>query len=126
MDGGERILGDLGYVGDTPHLAWLKSTKSHNLVVVDDSEQRFRKQGEPAASKLEMMVTTPPSRRSASSDTYGQCQDYRRQLTLIKGPEGRTFLVDIFRVKGGRKHSFRLWSELLRVGGRTAGWSSAV
>ncbi|MEY4939292.1 MAG: hypothetical protein RIQ93_1027 [Verrucomicrobiota bacterium] len=119
MDAGDRILGDLGYVGDTPHLAWIKSTKSHNLVVVDDAEQRFHKPGQPRRPKMEMMITTPRlSAVEASSDAYAQCADYRRQITLIKGPAGATFLVDIFRVKGGNKHTYRIWSELASSWGK--------
>lgn len=121
MDAGEKILGDLGYVGDTPHLPWIRSTRSHNLVVVDDAEQRFRDRRNPRHPRLEMMFTTPRvSAVEASSDAYAQCRDYRRQLVLIKGPNGRTFLVDIFRVKGGQHHAYRVWSELASSWGTDA------
>ncbi len=122
MDGGERILGDLGYVSDTPHLSWIKSTRSHNLVVVDDSEQRFRVRNNPRRPRLEMMFTTPRvSAVEASSDAYAQCRDYRREIVLLKGPEGRTVLVDLFRVKGGSNHAYRVWSELASSWGKNAG-----
>jgi len=60
-----------------------------------------------------MMVTSPrASVVEASSQAYGQCREYRRTVTLIKGPDGQTFALDIFRVKGGSRHDYRLFSEL--------------
>ena len=114
-DGGLASLGDHGYVGDMPVNEWIVSTLSHNLVVVDDGPQRFRARDNPNPRhpRLEMMFTTPrASAVEASSDAYGQCSEYRRLVVLLKGPEGRTAAVDIFRARGGKKHDYRLFSEL--------------
>ncbi|HOQ85490.1 MAG TPA: heparinase II/III family protein [Phycisphaerae bacterium] len=108
-DGGTTILGDHGYMGNMPVNAWIKSTFSHNLVVVDDAEQRFKER----VPRLVRMFTSPRvSVVEAASDCYAQCSEYSRLVVLIKGPAGRTFVVDVFRVTGGRKHSFRVHSEI--------------
>lgn len=43
---------------------------------------------------------------------YSQCDQYRRTVALVKGPGAETFAVDIFRIRGGKKHAFRVFSEL--------------
>lgn len=109
---GSGALGDLGYVGDMPVNDWIRSTKSHNLVVVDDSEQLFW--GDPTRiPKLNLLFNTPEiSVVEAESKAYSQCSEYRRMVALFKGPNGRSFAVDVFRVKGGNRHDYRLYSEI--------------
>lgn len=112
-DGGQTVLGDHGYVGDMPVNRWIVSTFSHNLVVVDRQEQRFRDRESPRRPRLEMMFTTPrASAVEASSNVYRQCSDYRRLVILLKGAENRTVAVDVFRVSGGKNHDYRLFSEI--------------
>ncbi|MEA3365876.1 MAG: heparinase II/III family protein, partial [Candidatus Hydrogenedentes bacterium] len=106
---GRVILEDLGYMGDMPVNAWIKSTLSHNLVIVDDANQRH---GERAPA-FHVGVTSPVvSVVEASSNAYEACSEYRRTLALVKGPDGKAFLIDIFRVKGGKKHTFRAASAI--------------
>ena len=106
--GGRGVLGDLGYVGDMPMNEWIRSTKSHNLVVVDDSDQRFGER----VPEFALMATSPlASVVEAASDAYAQCTEYRRRVVLIKGLDGNAFAVDLFRVSGGDKHAFRVYSE---------------
>ncbi|MCC6145029.1 MAG: heparinase II/III family protein [Candidatus Hydrogenedentes bacterium] len=106
---GRGILGDHGYVGDMPINSWIKSTESHNLVIVDDKGQKH----DGREPQFELMATSPlASVVEASSNAYKQCSEYRRRVILVKGPDGRSFAVDIFRVKGGRKHAFRVYSEI--------------
>lgn len=109
VDRGRDMLGDLGYIGDMPMNAWIRSTKSHNLVVVDGEDQEFGGR-EP---ELRMMVASPHvSVVEAASTAYPQCDMYKRTVALIKGPEGQTFAVDIFRVRGGKHHAYRVFSEV--------------
>jgi hypothetical protein len=111
-DRGDTILGDHGYVGDMPVNGWIHTTESHNLVIVDDAHQRFGGD-RPRRPAFSFMVTSPQaSIVEASSEVYDQCSEYRRLVVLIKGPDAQTFAVDIFRVKGGRKHDYRIFSEL--------------
>lgn len=114
VDRGRTMLGELGYVGDSPVDRWVRGTTfSHNLVIVDDQEQRFREKGKLREPSLRLMATSPRvSVVEASSRVYAQCSDYRRLVALIKGPDAQTFALDIFRVKGGQKHAYRLFSEL--------------
>lgn len=113
-DRGRTVLGDLGYVGDSPMNRWIRTTSlSHNLTVVDDQDQLFRSGPETREPALRLMVTSPRvSVVEASSRAYPQCRDYRRLVALIKGPGAQTFVVDLFRVEGGSKHAYRLFSEL--------------
>lgn len=105
---GAHAVGDLGYVGDMPLNEWIRSALSHCLVVVDDGEQKFAGR----APSLRMMATTPlASVVEAESDAYEQCGEYRRRVAMIKTADG-TFAVDIFRVEGGSKHAFRVYSEI--------------
>jgi len=108
-DGGHTMLGDHGYVGDMPVNEWIRSTLSHNVVIVDDAEQVQRGR----QPELHRMVISPRvSVVEASSKVYKQCQAYRRLVALMKGPGSQTFVVDIFHVKGGSKHDYRAFSEL--------------
>ena len=108
---GRAVLGDHGYIGDTPMNKWIRHTFSHNLVVVDDKPQIRRKPDR--VPRLHMMATSPrASVVEASSKAYTQCSEYRRLVALIKGPASDTFAVDVFRVKGGKRHAFRVFSEI--------------
>ena len=117
-DAGQPILGDLGYIGDTPMNAWFKTTASHNLVVVDDDEQlngNYRKDTGSRHTDLRFMFDGPwAAGVEASSRAYPQCNVYRRTLVMLRSPDddGRTILVDIFRVAGGASHRYQLFSEL--------------
>jgi len=109
LDRGQTILGDQGYFCDMPQNKWIKSTFSHNLVVVDDKGQDTQSR----VPKLHMMFTTPTvSVVECSSTAYPMCSEYRRLVAMIKGHDAETFVVDVFRVKGGCKHAFRVFSEI--------------
>ncbi|MCA9412344.1 MAG: heparinase II/III family protein [Candidatus Omnitrophica bacterium] len=109
---GNGVLGDQGYVGDMPINRWIRSTKSHNLVVVDDSDQIFYGDEERVPA-LNLLATSPKvSFIEAESKAYPQCSEYRRLAVFIKGPHDQTFAVDFFRVRGGNRHDYRLYSEL--------------
>ncbi len=111
-DRGQALLGELGYLWESPIQTWVRSTFSHNLVVVDDQQQLLRTGGE-RRPEFRMMAASPKvSVVEASSKAYEQCRDYRRLVALIKGPGAETFCVDIFRVKGGKRHDYRVFCEL--------------
>jgi hypothetical protein len=107
--GGRSALGDLGYVGDMPMNNWIKSTLSHNLVVVDGKLQ----EGNDRQPQFHLMAASPlASVVEASSTAYAQCIDYRRRVVMVKGPGSASFAVDIFHVAGGSHHAFRTYSEI--------------
>lgn len=109
---GRAVLAEQGYIGDSALLQWDKSTLSHNLVVVDDQEQLFG--GEtPRIPEIGFMVSFPDiSIVEAESRAYIQCSVYRRLIAMIKGPREDTVLIDIFRVRGGKKHAYRVFSDI--------------
>ncbi len=113
-DRGQTLLGDLGYVGDSPMNRWIRATShSHNLVIVDGQDQLFRSGPGTREPGLRRMATSPRiSVVEAASRAYLQCRDYRRLVALVKGPGAQTFVVDLFRVKGGSAHTYRLFSEI--------------
>ncbi len=108
--GGRVALGDQGYLSAAPIQGWIRDTLSHNLVVVDDAGQLYR--DPPRIPRFHRMATSPlASVVELSSRAYEQCSDYRRLVALLNGPVGESVAVDVFRVKGGRKHAWRLFSE---------------
>lgn len=110
---GQKILGDLGYLGTKPQAAWLHRAACHNLVLVDDAEQLGHGLGGRRAPSLRLMATAPGvSVVEASLKAYEQCSEYRRLVALFKGPGAASLALDIFRVRGGRKHDYRLFSEI--------------
>lgn len=122
---GRSILGDLGYIGDSPMIYWAGQTESHNLVVVDDAGQINRVRSDVVLPvRLRRMATTPHvSVVEGAAEVYSQCRDYRRLVAMLKGPDGASVAVDIFRVKGGDRHRYRLFSELASS---TAGSSGSL
>jgi hypothetical protein len=108
-DGSDNILGDHGYVGDMPVNKWIKSTLSHNLVVVDGKGQEFSGR----KPELDIMATSPmASVIEAHSTAYAQCDDYRRRMVLVKIDEHDSFAIDFFKVSGGEEHRYRVYSDL--------------
>jgi len=104
--GSNVCLEDLGYVGDMPVNKWIRTTESHNLVVVDGKPQRAKRN-----PSLSLYVSAPLfSAVEATSDAYAQCDEYRRLCVLLKPDASQTLLVDIFRVKGGQTHAYRVHS----------------
>jgi hypothetical protein len=111
IDKGRTTLGDQGYLSSAPMQQWIHATHSHNLVIVDDAEQIHNNPAR--VPRLNRMVTSPRmSVIDASSACYEQCSNYRRTVALVKGPADRSFCIDVFRVTGGSKHAWRVFSEI--------------
>ncbi len=112
-EAGEAMLGDLGYVGDSPMNDWIRCTYPHNLVIVDGKEQYGAGRSSGRTPRLEWMTTAPElSAVEASSKVYDATSEYRRTVVMLKGPERRTVAVDIFRVAGGNEHAYQLFSNV--------------
>ena len=109
---GEELASDRGYFsGSGQRLpdgrsgqSWVKSSFSHNLVVVDEEEQANRECG----SDLELFGVAPGIEvvQASGVNVYPQCEEYRRACVMVTTPEGQTYFVDFFRVKGGRTHQY--------------------
>lgn len=109
---GEELASDRGYFSGSGQLtrdgrsgqSWIRSTRSHNLVVVDEQDQATRQCG----SNLELFGVAPCVEvvEASAVDAYAQCETYRRTCALVVGPRGQSYVVDFFRVKGGVTHQY--------------------
>ncbi|MCK5805533.1 MAG: heparinase II/III family protein, partial [Lentisphaeria bacterium] len=101
--GGVELASDRGYIWDDPRNAWTKCTESHNLVVVDGRSQ-IRKG---RRSRLKLFGASPLVQVvQADANAYTQCDVYERTCVLVPLPDGQCYVVDVFRVHGGKKHSY--------------------
>ena len=109
---GEELVSDRGYFSGSGYRlpdgrsgqSWTRGTLSHNLVVVDEKEQASRKCG----SNLEIFGVAPGIEvvQASGHAVYPQCKEYRRTTALVRRPDGHTYAVDFFRVKGGKVHQY--------------------
>ena len=98
----KELASDRGYIWDDPRNAWTKSTESHNVVVVDGKSQQRKGR----TSTLELFAVTPEIEVvRASSNAYAQCSLYERTTALVPLSEGGSYVVDAFRVRGGKHHA---------------------
>ncbi|MFV2068224.1 MAG: heparinase II/III family protein, partial [Pirellulales bacterium] len=101
--GGKELASDRGYIWDDPRNAWTKSTLAHNIVTVDGSNQNTKQR----ESHLDLFAVAPGIEVvQASANAYTQCDRYQRTCVMVQLPEGETYVVDIFRVQGGKKHQY--------------------
>jgi hypothetical protein len=82
---------------------WTSNTRSHSTVTVDDNGQRHCDGG-----KLLAFAEADGARMISAEApwAYAQVSLYRRTLLLIDAPNDHHFIVDVFRVQGGRKHAY--------------------
>ncbi len=106
---GKKMMPDLGYPDAMNEYVkevytWSTNTVSHNTVVVDDSRQPNNVPG-----KLHDFADGPFARTmDASSPTYPKATRYRRNLIMVDVNDKDSYVVDIFRVAGGKKHLYSL------------------
>ena len=107
---GVEVLSDLGYIGDHPLNASIRSTLKHNLVVMDEQEQLLRDRRPPG--NLRLMATSPDTKIiEADCRAYEQAETYRRCCVMIHTGAGPAYLVDVFRVRGGAVHDYAIHGE---------------
>ncbi|MBI5693459.1 MAG: heparinase II/III family protein [Verrucomicrobia bacterium] len=100
---GHEVLSDLGYLWDHPRKHQASRTVAHNTVVIDEEDQRTRDRG----GEVHLFRVTPHVKvMEASSRAYASAPVYRRTSALIDHGEGRSYVVDFFRVQGGRRQDF--------------------
>ncbi|MCD6362287.1 MAG: heparinase II/III family protein, partial [Armatimonadetes bacterium] len=108
---GLNLMPDMGYperTGAWPKRgAWTSNTISHNTVVVDRLRQKRVTVG-----NMQVFVETPMVRLVdvAREAVYPQTSLYRRAYALVDIDESDSYLVDIFRVKGGAEHHYSFHS----------------
>lgn len=101
---GKEMASDRGYIWDDPRNAWTRSTLSHNTVTVDGSNQESRGR----TSTLDLFGTAPGIEvvQAHSDNAYRQCDRYQRTCALVQLPDGGTYTVDFFRIRGGELHQY--------------------
>ncbi len=100
---GHEVLTDLGYLWDRPDKQMTVRTPAHNLVVVDESDQRT----EGRLGSLHLFDVGPYVKViDCSSAAYEQADLYRRACLLINHGRDGCYLVDIFSVSGGKTHDY--------------------
>ncbi|MBQ6697940.1 MAG: heparinase II/III family protein, partial [Oscillospiraceae bacterium] len=109
---GLNLAPDLGYPAatgwDPNRYEWVRTTISHNTVVVDEKEQTVKAvSGTPYHfddnGKVRIM--------DVSSNAYENTDDYRRTVFMVDVNDDISYGVDFFHVKGGRDHLYSFHSQ---------------
>ena len=123
---GYELTYDLGYgrtAATQTQAGWARQTASHNVVVVNEASQL--ESGETGGS-LHLFAETPLVRAVEASSNFcykKQGADVYRRLAALIGSGEETYLLDIFRVRGGRQHDygFHALSDRISLEGITVG-----
>ncbi|NLJ36829.1 MAG: hypothetical protein GX358_11450 [candidate division WS1 bacterium] len=106
-----EMLCDIGYSHVRSRL-WAANTMGHNLVAVDREEQVGS--GDPSAGDLVwffpdsggVSVTEADSTRVYAN--IGNVDRYRRMLIMVPVSDADAYVLDVFRVRGGKTHDWLL------------------
>jgi len=107
---GRELLSDVGY-SHTILRPFSVASIAHNLVVVDESNQRG------ADGYLMAWAVCGDSLRFCEAggektypggERYPKVSEYRRAITNVALPEPGAYVVDVFRIKGGSKHDWHI------------------
>lgn len=98
---GHELLSDLGYLWDHPQAYMTRRTVAHNLVVVDERDQRTTGRG----GDVELYHALGRFKiTEGASKAYPQSPVYRRFVAQVEHPGENSYLFDVFRVRGGDRH----------------------
>lgn len=106
---GQKMVPDLGYPDAMNEYVkevytWSFNSVAHNTVVVDAQRQVSNVQG----VLHDFAEGTFARSMDASSATYPQASAYRRNLIMVDVDSLSSYVVDFFRVAGGRQHDYAL------------------
>lgn len=99
------MIPDLGYpeyTGSWPKRhAWTANTISHNTLQIGDTRSAHSPGG-----KIRLFVTEPPLRviEVDAPNAYSGVQTYRRTVALVDIDDSNSYVLDIFRARGGTNH----------------------
>jgi hypothetical protein len=100
---GDELLSDLGYLWDHPLKSNTVRTFAHNTVMVDGREQATKGRG----GRFTLFGGQGPLQvMEAESKAYPQASLYRRTVAQVQQADGRRYVLDLFRVAGGRRHEY--------------------
>ncbi len=100
------MLPDLGYpeyTGAWPQrIAWTAHTISHNTLLIDDLRQTGANNG----GQITLFACEPPVRVTevTAPEAYDSADSYRRTVALVDVSETDSYVLDLFRARGGRNH----------------------
>jgi hypothetical protein len=94
-----EILSDLGYLWDHPFKHQNKRPVAHNTVVIDGKDQVT---GERNGEVLVFKTTDNVKVMEMSSSAYPEAGLYRRTSAIIEHGGGNNYVIDFFRVEGGK------------------------
>lgn len=103
------MLPDLGYPeyasGRPKDSAWCRNNASHNVVTVDGSAQN--------SSYTGRLLSFEPEGKArlvdlSSDGIYPNCTTYRRTAWLVDASARSSYVLDLFRVRGGKEHTLSL------------------
>ena len=104
-DDGAELIPDQGYLGARHEITpWNHATLCHNQVLIDGAPQA-RADGNLLAFQPEGPVQTVVAEAPA---VYPGAPRYERTLSLVDHGPGRRYVVDVFRVAGGKTHDFAI------------------
>ncbi|MGI6610102.1 MAG: heparinase II/III domain-containing protein [Limnochordia bacterium] len=98
---GQELLSDLGYLWDHPQAYMTRRSVAHNLVVVNESDQRTMSRGG------DVELFHPLGRykvTEGTSQAYPRASIYRRFVAQMEHPGENSYVFDVFRVQGGDRH----------------------
>ena len=97
------MLPEMGYpeyTGPWPkRMGWTSHTISHNTVMVNDTRSG-------AGGRINLFAVQPPLRVMdlSSKTAYTDLQTYRRSLAMVDVSDTDSYVLDVFRVRGGKNH----------------------
>jgi len=100
---GRELLSDLGYLWDHPQKHMTMRTVAHNTVLIDEKEQASKTCG---GDVLFFKTSEHVKAMEATSQAYPDAKLYRRTSAVIDHGNGRNYVVDFFRVEGGKRQDY--------------------
>ncbi len=104
---GLNFMPDLGYPEKTGYqpnrLQWVRSTLSHNTVMVDEKEQEINEEIRGNILHFDDGENVKLLDVNAGY-VYPQCSAYRRCVVYIKVDDENSYAVDFFHISGGSSH----------------------
>lgn len=106
---GKELFPDIGYT-HTKYRCWAASTMSHNTVVVDGKGSL--PDPDWTGNRLRAFAVAGNDFQVAEAESVsayaGLAREYRRTLVTVGTDSSDCYIVDVFRVAGGRQHDYLL------------------
>jgi hypothetical protein len=100
---GQELLSDLGYLWDHPRQNMTVRTLAHNVVMIDEQDQRTKERG----GDVEFFTAGDHVKAMrAKSTAYAQTSIYQRTSAIVDHGAAGSYAVDFFRVQGGKTQDY--------------------